>query len=144
MKKIIAAFLTVFVLSFTACSGETETQPTETVTVTESPVVGPTVPETPPTPPSTSLAPETVAPEPNDLDAIFVQVLRENTNSWDNIPDADVVELANLMCDVWREGATFEEIGQILIDSGYPQNEAGFFIGAGTEAYCPEFSGNFA
>lgn len=143
MRKIITALVLGLALTFSACSGETESKPAEPVTVTAEPST-PEITEVAPEPPTTSAPPTTPVEPPSSDDAIFLQVLRDGTNSWDSVPDADVIELAQLMCGAWDNGASFEEIAQVLLDSGYSQNEAGYFIGAGTETYCPEHSGNFS
>lgn len=145
MRKIIVALVMGLALTFgaTACNGDSEDKSTEQVTVTaEAPSTS--VPPAPPTTSEAPLPPTTQADPPaNDIDAVFLQVLREGTNSWDNLPDADVISLAHSMCGAWDNGSTFEEIAQIFLDSGYNQTDAGYFIGAGTEAYCPEYSKNF-
>lgn len=143
-NKIIALFAALLMtFSFAACTseGNSESAP-ETVTVTETSepeteTVSPEVPETPDVP----VTPDTPeVPPANDIDALFLQVLREGTNSWDNEPDAAVIDLAKEMCGAWDRGANFKQIGGVLLDSGYPPQEAGYFVGAGTEAYCPEHS----
>lgn len=135
MKKIIVALVLGLALSVSACGNDDE-QASAPVTVTATPETSeaPVTPDTPVAPPTTE------APS-DDIDTLFLQVLRQNTDSWDNIPDDAVVSLAESMCGAWDEGSSFRDIASIFLKNGYSPEESGFFIGAGTQAYCPEYSG---
>lgn len=114
MKLIIAA---VFVLAATlsGCSGEGET-PTATATETV-----------------------TVAPEV-DVDDVFVEFIRAETDSFDLSPDSDILELAQTICTFWDNGGTAEEAFMVVSSAGIDMDDGAKFIGAATGAYCDEHS----
>lgn len=112
--KFIAIILSILV--FSACGGETSSKPVEEETFS--------------------------TPAPT-ADEVFLTVLRNETDAWDAVDDALVVDLAHKMCDAWESGASMHDIGGVMMELGYDAYEAGFFMGAGTETYCPEYSGVF-
>lgn len=128
-NKIVSVVLaSALALSFSAC-GEDSSEPTATVTVTASPEPSETLSEAP------SLG--TVS------DAEFAKVVRDNTDSFDLSPDADIVGAAQSACDFLDEGATADEVFEVIVDSGVDAFDGGFLVGAGVEVYCPEYSSVF-
>jgi len=125
MKRKFAAVTAAFLFAaLSACGGDTTSEPSPTtVTVTAEPT-----------------QPESVYPPESSIDEAFLGLLRDNTDSWDTLPDTEVITLAEEMCGAWSRGGTFEEIAGIMVDSGFDPYESGFFMGAGTEFYCPEYS----
>lgn len=121
MKRRIAAAVTaaIFVFGASGCTVPTSdnSQPTETVTV----------------------APSESAPE-SQAEEVFPDVIRDNTDSFDQETDESINGLARTMCDAWEDGATFGDLAGIMLETGFSPREAGFFIGAGTAAFCPQFS----
>lgn len=79
------------------------------------------------------------APEPT-REEVFLRVLRDETDAWDNEADAEVVDLAKSMCEAWGRDASFTDVAAIFLQTGYTPREGGGFIGAGTQAFCPEYS----
>lgn len=123
MKRIIKTILaSTLMLSAVACSSnDTATLPVPTETVTE-----------------------TAAPEASSEEELFVEYLRTETDGWDVIPEGDIIFLAETMCSLWSDGATMNDMAGMFLDSGYTPEEAGTFIGAGTEALCPEYNSMFS
>lgn len=118
-QKIVALFLGLaMAFSFTACGGsDDKAEPSAPVTVTE-----------------------TAEPDSGVSDEMFADLIRTNTDSFDNNSDSDIVEGAKLVCDNWDNGMSLEQMFAIVVDSGIDTYDAGFLVGAGTETYCPEYS----
>lgn len=121
MKRILFAAVAVMVsFSFAGCSDESDAEPIATVTVTESATQEPVEGQLP--------------------DDIFIKLVQDQTESFDYVPDATILELAQNICEFWESGGTVEQAFQIVRKSGIDSYDGGFFIGAATEAYCPEYS----
>lgn len=111
MKNKIAAFIVsfAFVFSLAGCSSSESNTPTPVASASVS------------------------------NSEVFLIVLHENTDSWDLVSDAQIVDLATSLCGAWSRGASFEDVASVMLNSGYSAGEGGYFIGAATEVYCPEF-----
>jgi hypothetical protein len=85
---------------------------------------------------------------------IFVTVIRDYSadkpfNWTDAWSDDELRTFANVTCDAWDSGLTLEAIILtalgVLLDEGWDSETdfdmAGYVIGVGTEAFCPEHSG---
>lgn len=147
MKNKIAALVMAIAmaLSFAACSdgGDDSSSAPETVTVTET--AEPT-PE-PVEPPSLDAPSDTYdplrppdTPEQNlsQAEVIFLDVLKENTTEFAADSDEALLGLADEICKAWDRGVTFNEIADVMIQSGYSPTDGGFFIGAATQSFCPQ------
>lgn len=118
---LFAALSSLVVLVLAGCS--TSNSPAPTVTVTES------------------SAPNYGTPE----DA-FINSLRTSGNVYlENIGRASALKVAHETCSLLDQGYTLIDILQALVDSGQfttsdQQQAVGFLIGAGIQAFCPEYS----
>jgi len=115
-KAVIASIVCVGILA--ACSGnDTESTPVPTVTVTEKPVTTP-------------------APSISDTDEMVnaVRIVHPDFNA---VPKADIITVANQICDALRSGTSLYEIGQLASDN--IGNEAASALTAGAITYiCPD------
>ena len=129
--RIITTFIVSVMLMFTfaACGPETVTEkPTDEVTVTETPE---TETETPTPEPE---------PETDNIEDIYLQDVRANVPEVAGADDQTLLNIAYGNCDLFAAGATFEEVAQVGLDEGVSPTSVGYIIGAGTEAFCPEYS----
>ena len=115
MRKIIAALLTVFVLSGCTSGGGTAT-------------------ETP-----TASAPSAT---PSNPDELFLSVIHEEYPQFaGGAADADMIALAHSTCDALDAGASMDAVMDAAIQSVGNKEDArlvGFVMGVGIAAYCPE------
>lgn len=82
----------------------------------------------------------TVTARPHDaMDDIFLRVLRDGTDSFDHASDSKVVKLAHVLCGLWDDGQSLDSVFSMLYSVGYSAQESGFFVGAATQAYCPQY-----
>lgn len=125
MRKKIAGFMVAVMVgfSFAGCSTGDSEQPTATVTVTAEPT-----PETP------------EAPMGSVSDEMFADLIRQNTNAFDNASDQQIVKAAEAGCSYFDEGATFEQAAMVIVESGVDVYDGGFLLGAGVANYCPEYT----
>lgn len=105
----------VMAFSFIACGGS-EDEPTNTVTVTAGPEV------------------------PQDKEDMFLTILRDGTDFFDDVPDNEILDLGYAVCEAWDAGVTFKDIAVAAVDSGIPAGDAGYLVGAATKAFCPQHS----
>lgn len=79
------------------------------------------------------------APDANLAEVALPTVVREQyPGVFDNVPDANLNEVARLICDGFDVGLTFEENLANAVSSGIPEDPAAFVIGAATVGFCPE------
>lgn len=122
MRKFIIPIIVALGLSLTACGGGDSTsapqQSTRTVTASPSPS----------------------SPQFSANDRIFIAVIRQRFHV--TIPGAKIVSLGQSVCQNFEQyGVTRSNV--LAYAKGFTQNgqftyeDAGFFIGASTQAYCP-------
>jgi hypothetical protein len=80
----------------------------------------------------------TAAPAVADqTDDAFIAALQDQGIS---IPDTDALQLARSMCALLDQGTTRPLLVKRLIrDANLSPRQAGFFLGASTSAYCPQY-----
>lgn len=78
----------------------------------------------------------TPSPDPTDIDAIFLQVVAEH-----GLHGQSAIDAAKATCEALNAGVTPEQVALIALDSFDGDiDKAGALLGAGVEAYCPEYS----
>lgn len=115
MKIIYTVIAIAMTFVVSGCTGDSEATPTETVTVTAS-------------------------PEPDNIDDMFVELVKDETDAFDYSSDSEILELADNICKFWESGGTVDRAFDIVVESGVDAYDGGFFVGAATGAYCPEYS----
>jgi hypothetical protein len=121
-RKIVAALVApIMIFGVAACGDDTNSEPQKVVTVT------PQVPDVPD------------SPEPLPTDEQFVQVVKENTDQFDDVSTSTLAGLAGSVCTAWNNGNGPLDIVKVFTDEGYDQRDSAFFVGAATAAYCPEY-----
>ncbi len=74
----------------------------------------------------------------DDNDAVFIHVLDQQGIAYPSV--ADAVHAANAVCAYLDHGNTLTEATTELADqTGLDIGEAGFFVGAATVSYCPQY-----
>ncbi len=102
----------------------------------------------PPAPTVTvTAAPETTAPAPQapTTEEVFVQTLESEYGPMSYTQEQKLIKFAKETCqnfDNYGVDATLNEYSQ-LVESRQEAKVLGFVIGAGTAAWCPEYSGAF-
>jgi hypothetical protein len=72
-------------------------------------------------------------------DAIFISVLDEEGITYTSASDA--IAVANGVCGFLSEGNSLEDATlEVMNESGLGVQQSGFFVGAATASYCPEYS----
>ncbi len=145
MRKIITLFVSLlFVGSLAACNDGKSNLPTSapsTQATTEAP-------QTSTEPPTSSVpsydTPDVSTPPSDDqIDQVFVSVIRQNVPSAANAPTATIISEGHNVCQAFDEGATFTQIVDAFArNSGFPISESAYFIGASVGAYCDEYLGD--
>ncbi|MGE0214300.1 DUF732 domain-containing protein [Mycolicibacterium sp.] len=70
----------------------------------------------------------------------FLQVIAGGGITWPEGKEPQVVETGYAVCQDWDNGATFEqEVADLTSVTGWSEYQAGYFIGAATGAFCPEY-----
>lgn len=87
---------------------------------------------------------ETESNESESIDSIYLSVVREGAPLTRTADDETLISLAKSTCEFFDAGASFEDVALIAMESGVDATTAGTVIGAGTEAYCPEYSHLFS
>lgn len=75
----------------------------------------------------------------NLSDEEYADLVRSEAPSLNDVPTGDLVENAQLVCESFELGASFDEIAFMFLDSGFTSNEAGTLIGGAVGWHCPEF-----
>lgn len=115
MKRIAA--LAALPLALAACSGI----PVATVTVTEQ---------------ERTVTRE--APEPQQNDRLDIMDLLESQDpQFGRLPRADVIEVAQMVCEKLDEGYAATTLGNLAMDAGFTQKQAASLIAASILVYCP-------
>lgn len=75
-----------------------------------------------------------------DPEGDFLSVIAEYGITWPSEKTAQVIETGYAVCQDWDNGATFEqEVIDLAGATGWSNGDAGYFIGAATGAFCPEY-----
>ncbi|AUH68487.1 MULTISPECIES: DUF732 domain-containing protein [Gordonia] len=121
IRKPILAAVAAFALPLTACSTTPDPAPVADVSVT--------APQST-TPPTTPELTET------QKDRIFLQVVAE-----EGITGQQAIDTAHAICDALDAGNTPEAVALVVLD-GFDgdTDQAGALLGAGIQAYCPQYS----
>lgn len=70
----------------------------------------------------------------------FLQVITGGGITWPPDKTQQVVETGYAVCQDWDNGASFEkEVADLTSVTGWSDYQAGYFIGAATGAFCPEY-----
>ena len=70
----------------------------------------------------------------------FLTVITNGGITWPPDKSAQVVETGKAVCTDWSNGASFEqEVADLTGVTSWSDYQAGYFIGAATGAFCPEF-----
>ena len=70
----------------------------------------------------------------------FLTVITNGGITWPSDKTAQVVETGHAVCEDWSNGATFEqEVADLTSVTDWSDYQAGYFVGAATGAFCPEF-----
>jgi hypothetical protein len=135
MKKF-SACLAAVVLILSGCSTTSDNARPDAAS---PPTVTVSAPAT--TPPSTSTPPTHSAPHrqtPGHRDAAYLYVVRQRYPSLRSVSDRVLIGFAENACDAVDRGATFKNLVSISVRNGLSARQAGFIIGAGVAAECPE------
>lgn len=105
---------------------------TKTVTVTQAPVVE--TPKPKPTPkPSPTVSPEVRA-------VLYLQLIRKHYPVLTGVNDKTLLTFAHQACSTLASGTSFTTLIGLAIKSNVPAGEAGYMIGSGVAAFCPDQS----
>jgi hypothetical protein len=116
-----------------------DTKP-ETKPVAQAPAVAaqPTKPVEKKTTPAPKPVQTTKAPASKE--DIFLAVMRRKFPQLNNTKDSVLLKAGHSVCELFKDGYTFEEIAYTAVDSGMTPEQAGYLMGASTAAFCPEYS----
>lgn len=128
MKKIFAIVaMLVLIIAMSSCSVTVDSKPSDSKSST-----------TASSSPSEDSSPKTQS-TPKVSDDKFVGVVKDNTNAFDTVDTATLVTLAHSVCTAWDNGLNLVGHLQLFIKHDFPAKDSGFFIGAATAAYCPQY-----
>lgn len=136
-RTILAGVLAVGAMSFTACGSAPTAMPHTTITSGDKPpiIAGTTVPD-PPHARTTTIVPAVSQEETNrELFLIVVKPRLLQTYTDDNLVNA-----AKAICTRARYGDSGVVIGIDMLRIGWIAKDAGTVMGAGTTAFCPEYT----
>jgi hypothetical protein len=75
-----------------------------------------------------------------DPEGDFLTVISDGGITWPSDKTAQVIETGYAVCQDWASGATFEqEVADLTEVTSWSDYQAGYFIGAATGAFCPEY-----
>ncbi|CAN3130851.1 DUF732 domain-containing protein [Mycobacterium sp. smrl_JER01] len=75
-----------------------------------------------------------------DPEGDFLTVISGGGITWPPDKTAQVIETGYAVCQDWNSGASFEqEVADLTSVTNWSDYQAGYFIGAATGAFCPEF-----
>ncbi len=70
----------------------------------------------------------------------FLQVIAGGGIDWPPDKTPQVIETGQAVCQDWDNGASFEqEVADLTGVTSWTDYQAGYFIGAATGAFCPEY-----
>lgn len=74
-------------------------------------------------------------------DDVFLQVLGQEGITFSNLSDQTVVNAGHGVCQDWQSGATLiQTLADVKSALKLSDNNSGFFVGAATQSYCPQYS----
>ena len=75
-----------------------------------------------------------------DPEGDFLTVISDGGITWPSDKTAQVIETGYAVCQDWAGGITFEqEVADLTSVTSWSDYQAGYFIGAATGAFCPEY-----
>ena len=75
-----------------------------------------------------------------DPEGDFLSVISNGGITWESEKTPQVIETGYAVCQDWDNGATFEqEVADLTSVTAWSDYQAGYFIGAATGAFCPEY-----
>lgn len=75
-----------------------------------------------------------------DPEGDFLTVISNGGITWASDKTAQVIETGYAVCQDWANGITFEqEVADLQSVTSWTDYQAGYFIGAATGAFCPEY-----
>lgn len=75
-----------------------------------------------------------------DPEGDFLTIISDGGITWPSDKTAQVIETGYAVCQDWENGATFEqEVADLTEVTSWSDYQAGYFIGAATGAFCPEY-----
>lgn len=75
-----------------------------------------------------------------DPEGDFLTVISDGGITWPSDKTAQVIETGYAVCQDWASGASFEqEVADLTEVTGWSDYQAGYFVGAATGAFCPEY-----
>lgn len=70
----------------------------------------------------------------------FLTVISGGGITWPEDKTQQVIETGYAVCQDWANGATFEqEVADLTSVTSWSDYQAGYFIGAATGSFCPEY-----
>ncbi|AFM19177.1 Protein of unknown function (DUF732) [Mycolicibacterium chubuense NBB4] len=75
-----------------------------------------------------------------DPEGDFLTVISKGGITWPSEKTRQVIETGYAVCQDWENGATFEkEVADLTSVTDWTDYQAGYFVGAATGAFCPEY-----
>ncbi len=75
-----------------------------------------------------------------DPEGDFLTVIGNGGITWPSDKTQQVIETGRAVCQDWDSGASFEqEVADLTGATDWSDYQAGYFIGAATGAFCPEY-----
>ncbi|KKC02933.1 DUF732 domain-containing protein [Mycobacterium nebraskense] len=73
-------------------------------------------------------------------DDVFLQALGQQGITFTNLSNQTVVNAGHGVCQDWASGATLAQtLSDVKGALGLTDNNSGYFIGAATQSYCPQY-----
>lgn len=75
-------------------------------------------------------------------DQAFIHTIRDSAElpyTLTSAPDSSFISLAHTTCDAFDRGVTVSDLSTMFTEAGFDTYQTGFFLGASTAAYCPEY-----
>jgi hypothetical protein len=75
-----------------------------------------------------------------DPEGDFLSVIGKGGITWPSEKTQQVIDTGRAVCQDWDNGASFEqEVSDLTSVTDWSDYQAGYFIGAATGAFCPEY-----
>ncbi|WP_082962900.1 DUF732 domain-containing protein [Mycobacterium sp. E342] len=76
----------------------------------------------------------------DSTDDVFLQALTKQGITFTNLSDQTVVNAGHGVCQDWANGATLAQtLSDVQGALGLSDHNSGYFIGAATQSYCPQY-----
>ena len=147
----VLALIIALVVGFTgrdSDSDKPEAAPSPVATATET-----TPSEAPRLVPEKTVPPSIAAPSPGQTrdgaaltESGFLAVLRDMYPELNDVPDEEIMQTSNRVCNMLDDGATPEEVLFVAVASAESEADAeakGAIVGASVSNYCPEYTADF-